>query len=111
MVLIGDQKLLGMLIMILFSSRVGRALVHNGRNPSMVHAGYVHVINLGVANLPPTQKTDLANRLLPQVETYRSVWLERALPYGLQDSLLVLSTMLKQFIPRDHPRGTDGEHS
>ena len=41
--------------------RIGRALVLVGRNPNSSAAGYA-VINLGVTNLPLTQKTDLANR-------------------------------------------------
>lgn len=84
------------------SCRVGRALGHAGRNPNLgSQAGYA-VVNLGVANLLPTAKTDLANRLLPQIETFKNVWLERSLPNSLQEALGTFAVMLKQFIPQGH---------
>ena len=41
-------------------TRIGRALVVSGRNPGG-QAGF-NIINLGITNLSPTVKTDLANR-------------------------------------------------
>ena len=43
------------------AARIGRTLVGVGKNPSSGLTGLA-VINLGVANLPSVQKTDLANR-------------------------------------------------
>lgn len=43
------------------AARIGRLLVSVGKNPSAGLTG-LPVINLGVANLPTVQKTDLANR-------------------------------------------------
>ncbi len=43
------------------AARIGRSLVSVGRNPNAGLTGYA-VVNLGVANLPAVQKTDLANR-------------------------------------------------
>lgn len=40
--------------------RIGRALVVSGRNPGG-QAGF-DIVNLGITNLSPTVKTDLANR-------------------------------------------------
>lgn len=91
--------------LLLSACRVGRALVGNGRNPSANKSGY-SVVNLGVANLNATTRTDLANRLLGMIEQYRSVWLAGNQPQGLQESLLVLSTMLKQYLPDGTPNET-----
>ncbi|XP_053390843.1 uncharacterized protein LOC128553692 [Mercenaria mercenaria] len=46
--------------LMLLAVKIGRALVVSGRNPS-TQAG-CSVVNLGISNLPPTVKTDLANR-------------------------------------------------
>ncbi|XP_013405716.1 uncharacterized protein LOC106170414 isoform X1 [Lingula anatina] len=87
----------------LAACRIGRALVSVGRNPNTQSpggAGY-SVINLGIANLTPTAKTDLANRLLGMLEQYRVVWYTGNIPHGLNESLNVLSTMLKQYLPEE----------
>jgi hypothetical protein len=57
------------------------------------------VINVGVANLPPTFRTDIANKALTLVEQFRALWLSRYEPQGMQSSLLVLSNLLSAFIP------------
>jgi hypothetical protein len=74
----------------------------NGTNPSSKEgAGGVTAtpINVGVANLPPTFRTDIANKAITLVEQYRALWLSRYEPQGMQASLLVLSSLLTKFIP------------
>lgn len=83
--------------LLLLSARIGRALLATGVNPH--ESGGVAAINVGVANLPPTFRTDIANKLLGLVEQYRALWLSRYEPQGLQASLLVLSDLLTKFIP------------
>ncbi|ELT94138.1 hypothetical protein CAPTEDRAFT_214115 [Capitella teleta] len=95
--------------LMLAACRTGRSLAIAGKNPQATdeHAG-LNCVNMGVANLPPTTRTDVANRFLDLIETYRNVWLSRCLPVGLPESLLVLSAMLKQFVPNEtsivHPK-------
>ena len=57
------------------------------------------MINVGVPNLPPTFRTDIANKALTLVEQFRALWLSRYEPQGMQSSLLVLSNLLSSFIP------------
>ena len=72
--------------LLILSARIGRSLLSSE-------------INIGVANLPPTFRTDIANKTLTLVEQYRALWLSRYEPQGMQASLLVLSTLLSKFIP------------
>ncbi|KAK7077572.1 hypothetical protein SK128_012479 [Halocaridina rubra] len=91
--------------MILTACRLGRALVTVGTNPRS-NMG-VAVVNPGVANLPPTIRTDLANKLtrtgrvLALREVYSSVWMQGQQAPGLQSSLLVLTSLLARLLP-DH---------
>lgn len=55
--------------------RIGRALVMVGRNPGN-QAGFA-VINLGIANLPATSKTDLANKYVTTQLIYRPAHLSK----------------------------------
>ncbi len=82
--------------LLILSSRIGRSLMANGQNGSEKN-----VINVGVANLPPTFRTDIANKALTLVEQYRALWLSRYEPQGMQASLLNLSNMLSKFIPEE----------
>ncbi|XP_060562168.1 uncharacterized protein LOC132721814 [Ruditapes philippinarum] len=96
--------------LMLLSVKIGRALVVSGRNPSS-QAG-CSVVNLGISNLPPTVKTDLANRLLELLEMYESLWKQRYLEHGLNFSVATLKNILKQFIPDTKTQGgTDSESS
>ncbi|KAF4523544.1 hypothetical protein B566_EDAN011992 [Ephemera danica] len=74
-------------------------MVSVGLNPNS-NMG-LSVINLGVCHLPPTFRTDIANKLLAHIEQYRGTWLQRHLPAGLQTSLLVLTQALNRFVPKD----------
>ncbi|CAG2063741.1 unnamed protein product [Timema podura] len=80
-------------------SKIGRTLIGVGVNPNS-NMGLA-VINLGVCNLPPTFRTDIANKLLAHIEQYKGTWLQRHLPGGLQNSLLVLTSALHRFVPNE----------
>lgn len=82
--------------------KVGRALVSSGKLPEG-HVG-CSVVNMGIANLSLTARTDLANRLLVLLETYQTVWEGRCLPGTGDDTLHVFSVALKQFVPSDLPK-------
>ncbi|XP_063217542.1 uncharacterized protein LOC134528147 [Bacillus rossius redtenbacheri] len=85
--------------LMLTACRIGRTLIGVGVNPNS-NMGLA-VINLGVCNLPPTFRTDIANKLLAHIEQYKGTWLQRHLPAGLQNSLLVLTSALHRFVPAD----------
>nr|XP_045591996.1 uncharacterized protein LOC123753983 isoform X1 [Procambarus clarkii]XP_045591997.1 uncharacterized protein LOC123753983 isoform X1 [Procambarus clarkii] len=85
--------------MILAACRLGRSLVSVGTNPRS-NIG-VAVVNPGVGNLPPTLRTDLANKVLALREVYSSVWMQGQQAAGLQSSLLVLTSLLARLLP-DH---------
>lgn len=80
--------------LLILSARIGRSLIANGSSKEQDQ-----IINVGVANLPPTFRTDIANKALTIVEQYRALWLSRYEPQGMQSSLLVLSNLLSKFIP------------
>ncbi|XP_075233962.1 uncharacterized protein LOC142331764 [Lycorma delicatula] len=85
--------------LMLTACKIGRCLVSVGINPNS-NMGLA-VINLGVCNLPPTFRTDIANKMLALIEQYKGMWLQRHLAAGLQNSLLILSTTLRRFVPED----------
>ncbi|XP_064600438.1 uncharacterized protein LOC135466719 [Liolophura sinensis] len=85
--------------LMLCAVRIGRALVMVGRNPGN-QTGFA-VINLGIANLPATSKTDLANKLLELLGTYKSVWRASYMPQGLNESVHTLQSLLKQLVPEE----------
>ena len=79
------------------AARLGRALVTVGSNPRS-NLGMA-VVNPGLSNLPPTLRTDVANRLLSLRESYSCLWLHCHQPAGLQASLLLLSSLLTRLLP------------
>ncbi|KAL2715083.1 Tankyrase-1 [Vespula squamosa] len=83
--------------LMLTACKIGRTLIVVGINPNS-NMGLA-VINLGVCNLPPTFRTDIANKMLAHIEQYKGSWLQRHLPQGLQSSLLVLTSTLHRFVP------------
>ncbi|XP_039293769.1 uncharacterized protein LOC111057243 [Nilaparvata lugens] len=85
--------------LMLTACKIGRCLVSIGVNPNS-NMGLA-VINLGVSNLPPTFRTDIANKLLALVEQYKGMWRQRHLAAGLQNSLLILTSTLRRFVPED----------
>ncbi|XP_072155100.1 uncharacterized protein [Bemisia tabaci] len=92
------QELLVSVDLMLCACKIGRALVSKGINPNS-NLGLA-VINLGVSNLSPTLRTDIANKLLALIEQYKGIWLQRHVPAGLKYSLGVLSTALQRFVPQ-----------
>ncbi|KAH3846015.1 hypothetical protein DPMN_088311 [Dreissena polymorpha] len=99
----------------LLAVKIGRALIMAGRNPgnqagrSPSNQAGCDVVNLGISNLPPTAKTDLANRLLELVDVYKGLWMKRYLEHGLKYSQASLQVVLKQFIPEGDPRSQQQE--
>ncbi|KAK9298691.1 hypothetical protein QLX08_008058 [Tetragonisca angustula] len=83
--------------LMLTACKIGRTLIGVGVNPNS-NMGLA-VINLGICNLPPTFRTDVANKMLAHIEQYKGSWLQRHLPQGLQSSLLVLTSALHRFVP------------
>lgn len=80
------------------SCRLGRALVTVGSNP---HSNLgMAVVNPGLTHLPPTLRTDVANRLLSLRESYSCLWLHCHKSPGLQASLLLLSSLLSRLLPQ-----------
>ncbi|XP_046371371.2 uncharacterized protein LOC124145584 isoform X2 [Haliotis rufescens] len=83
----------------MLAAKVGRALVMSGKKPNSKETGY-NVVNFGINMLTPTNKTDLANRLLELMEMYKMVWNKRYLPaQGQHESLLMLSSLLRLLVP------------
>ncbi|XP_023247490.1 uncharacterized protein LOC106645899, partial [Copidosoma floridanum] len=83
--------------LMLTACKIGRTLIGVGINPNS-NMGLA-VINLGINNLPPTFRTDIANKMLAHIEQYKGAWLQRHLPQGLQSSLLILTSALHRFVP------------
>lgn len=85
--------------LLLVSVRMAKALLSAGVNPSgHPHPG-VMVVNCGVANLPPTFRTDVANKLLSLTEQYRALWLSRYHAPGMHACLRVINNLLRAVIP------------
>ncbi|GIY74511.1 glyco_hydro_20b domain-containing protein [Caerostris darwini] len=86
--------------LLLFACRLSKVMVTTGLNPTANSCGLA-VINVGISNLPPIARTDLANRLLALIEQFRAVWLSRNLPCGLQTSLSMFNSLLTKLIPEN----------
>ena len=96
--------------LLILAARIGRSFMSNSGISSSSSNGKLSNGNqdnsksegnnvVGVAKLPPTFRTDIANKALVLVEQYRALWLSRYEPQGMQSSLLVLSNLLNKFIP------------
>lgn len=85
--------------LMLLASRLGKSLITAGANPDSTLG--VCVINAGIANLPSTARTDLANRLLGLMDQYRAVWLSRHFPNNLPAAMLSLQELLNKLVPED----------
>uniref|UniRef100_A0A0K2T1A3 Putative LOC100741587 [Bombus impatiens] n=1 Tax=Lepeophtheirus salmonis TaxID=72036 RepID=A0A0K2T1A3_LEPSM len=75
--------------LLLISARVGRALLASKTSDNMILFD----------NLQPTFKTDIANRLLCLIDSYKNVWASSHVLSGLEGSLLVLSKLFKKLVP------------
>ncbi|XP_035670631.1 uncharacterized protein LOC118412103 [Branchiostoma floridae] len=82
--------------MLVFACKLVRALLSAGKNPGGVG---LPVINVGVANLPATTRTDLANRLLSLIDRYSELWAGFNLEAGMDQSVSLLTDILTKLIP------------
>ena len=90
--------------LLVLAARIGRGLTSSSSKNAEKAASNGSTPPLQTAppqiqNLPPTFRTDIANKALTLVEQYRALWLSRYEPQGMQASLLVLSNLLSKFIP------------
>ncbi|KAL3874032.1 hypothetical protein ACJMK2_037101 [Sinanodonta woodiana] len=96
--------------LMMLSAKIGRLLAISGRNPGG-QAG-LNVVNLGIANLPATMKTDVANKLLELLNVYQLLWGQRYLKHqDLQSSVGLLHGLLKQLIPGEDPKSLSETHA
>lgn len=86
---------------LLLAGRIGRGVLATGSNPSTTSG--LATVNLGVANLSPTLRTDVANRLLSLTERFKQLWaLQYQVPSsGLNNVLATLTTATKRLL--NHP--------
>lgn len=82
---------------LLFSCRICRSLLVNGQNPN--RGTGLSIINVGISNLPPTNRTDLANRLLELGQRYQKVALRANTSSGLRGSVRILNQLFHKLIP------------
>lgn len=93
-----ELKLATMLI--LYACRLARLLLLQGCNPDAgTSPTGLSVINVGLANLQPTTRTDLANRMLALAEQFRATCLLRNTPLGLDRTLHKFNTVLSSLLP------------
>ncbi|GAB1600018.1 uncharacterized protein LOC115214018 isoform X1 [Argonauta hians] len=86
--------------MMILALKIGRAMITAGRNPDPQSG--LRVVNLGIANLTATGKTDLANRLLELIENFSVCWKQRYVPkFGLPEIKKTLQNVLTQLIPNE----------
>ncbi|KAG8185838.1 hypothetical protein JTE90_024812 [Oedothorax gibbosus] len=86
--------------LLLFACRLCKLMIANGANPAGNTCGLA-VINVGISNLPPIARTDIANKLLSVSEQFRAVWLSRNQNSGLQASLSIFNSLLAKLIPEN----------
>ncbi|XP_041469265.1 uncharacterized protein LOC121419047 isoform X4 [Lytechinus variegatus] len=89
-----------------WACKIVRALVIAGKKPNHAQSGF-NVINVGLANLSATTKTDSANKLLSMMEEYRTVWLDQCFQPGLEDSGMFFKGVLKHLVPEGAERTED----
>uniref|UniRef100_A0A914UIA0 Uncharacterized protein n=1 Tax=Plectus sambesii TaxID=2011161 RepID=A0A914UIA0_9BILA len=83
------------------ASRLGQALCIHGGNPTTNgdhHVG-LSTINVGVANLPLTVRTDLANSLLEIRSKFQHTWLSRNIPSTLPNALKIFDNLFRALLP------------
>lgn len=62
---------------LILASRIGRGILVAGTNPNS-NMGLT-AINMGVAHLAPTLKTDAANRLISLADRFKKLWVQQYL--------------------------------
>lgn len=105
--------------LMMLSSRLGQSLCTHGINPALVgHNGYVNIsegsdrkeskttplvgysfVNVGVANLPLTTRTDLANCLLDIRSKFQHTWLSRNIASTLPNALKIFDNLFRVLLP------------
>ncbi|KAF8778620.1 Palmitoyltransferase AKR1 like protein [Argiope bruennichi] len=86
--------------LLLFACRLSKVMVATGLNPSS-NPCELAVVNVGISNMAPIARTDLANKLLALIEQFRAVWLSRNLPTGLETSMAMFNSLLAKLIPEN----------
>eukprot|EP00057_Strongylocentrotus_purpuratus_P019226 XP_011673700.1 PREDICTED: uncharacterized protein LOC581115 isoform X3 [Strongylocentrotus purpuratus] len=89
-----------------WACKMVRALLIAGKKPNHAQSGF-NVINVGLANLSATTKTDSANKLLSMMEEYRTVWLDQCYQPGLGASGMFFKDVLKHLVPEGTEKTED----
>ncbi|XP_071478511.1 uncharacterized protein [Diadema antillarum] len=84
----------------MWACKLVRSLVIAGKKPNAAQSGF-NLINVGLANLPATSKTDIANKLLSMMDEYRRVWLDQCFQSGLEESGIFFKGVLKHLVPEN----------
>ncbi|KRX66050.1 Eukaryotic translation initiation factor 3 subunit K, partial [Trichinella sp. T9] len=81
----------------ILACRIGQSLCMLGTNPSPAYG--CQMINVGISNLSPTARTDLANRLLEIKSRFQHVWLGRNLDTTLPEVMKMFNNLLHSLLP------------
>ncbi|MFH4978061.1 hypothetical protein AB6A40_004770 [Gnathostoma spinigerum] len=103
--------------LMVLASRLGQVLCMHGTNPDLIAVnnnkvpllggkktadsaaiGY-NVVNVGVANLPLTVRTDLANSLLEIRSKFQHTWLSRNIASTLPNALKIYDNLFRALLP------------
>ncbi|KAL1239593.1 Eukaryotic translation initiation factor 3 subunit [Trichinella pseudospiralis] len=82
----------------ILACRIGQSLCMLGTNPLPTYG--CQMINVGISNLSPTARTDLANRLLEIKSRFQHVWLCRNLHSTLPEGFVEMEKYREQFLER-----------
>ncbi|KRX21874.1 Eukaryotic translation initiation factor 3 subunit K [Trichinella nelsoni] len=86
----------------ILACRIGQSLCMLGTNPSPAYG--CQMINVGISNLSPTARTDLANRLLEIKSRFQHVWLGRNLDTTLPEVMKMFNNLLHSLLPSSMQR-------
>ncbi|WKY09737.1 hypothetical protein Q1695_002246 [Nippostrongylus brasiliensis] len=91
--------------LMVLTSRLGQALCMHGARPMSVKSreeGFHYSPGrVGVAHLPLTVRTDLANSLLEIRTQFQHVWLSRSIPSTLPNALKMFDNLFRALLPPD----------
>ena len=85
--------------LMILAARLGQALCLHGASPATQSPALLPVINVGVANLPLTARTDLANSLLEIRSRFQHTWLSRNIPASLPNALKLFDNLFRTLLP------------
>jgi len=83
--------------LMILATKIGQALCLVGSNPRNDFGSAL--VNIGVANLPLTSRTDLANKLLEVRTQFQHAWLSRNLASTLPNALKIFDNLFKTLLP------------